>query len=87
MRLSVLSFLNFHAESNIGKTPEQIICCVQFILAKGNECHGLIKAKQKIQLLETVDNKGRYHFKFFKPFKENPEVSQKQDACVKHCLN
>ena len=87
MRLSVLSFLNFHAESNIGKTPEKIIHCAQFIFAKGDECNGLIKAKQKIQLIETVDSKGNYHFKFFKHLKENSGISQKQDSRVKHCLS
>ena len=86
IRLYMFSFLNFRGETTIGKTTKQIVHCAQFIVAKGDECNGLIKAKQKIQLIEKVDSKGNYGFQFFKPLKKNPEVSQKQDSRVKHCV-
>ena len=86
LRLLVFSFLNFRGETTIGKTTKQIVHCAQFIVAKGDECNGLIKAKQKIQLLEKVDSKGNYGFQFFKSLKENSKVSQKQDSRVKHCV-
>ena len=87
IRLSGLSFLNFRGEPIIGKTPKQIVNCAQFILANVDECNDYIKARQKIQLIEKVDKKGNYHFQFFKPLKEKPDVSQKEGAGVKLDLN
>ena len=74
MRLFLLSFLNFRGETTIGKTTMQIVHCAQFIFAKGDECNGLIKAKQKIQIIEAVDITCEALFKLNKEEKRNANI-------------
>ena len=67
IKLLILSYLHFQAEATLGKTAHQIIHCAKFIFENSEECHHLVKAKQKIKLVEQCDLKGNYHFHFFKP--------------------
>jgi hypothetical protein len=66
VKLYVLSYLNLGSESYIGKNAKQTGQCIQFIFTNIKECNDLIKAKQKIKVMEKKAINGNYQFQFFK---------------------
>jgi len=66
IKLHILNFLDLTKEQNIGKNKAQVYGCARFLFWRFSECHSLIKAKQKIIILESTDPQGHCQFRFFK---------------------
>jgi hypothetical protein len=66
IRYYILESLSLNGEAYIGKTRKQVYQCTRFIFDHIEECNEVIKAKQKIKLIEKETANGNYQFCFFK---------------------